>query len=115
VAWYAALFGTMALDGVFRKFLYPCPPDLVVSGLCGADWYGASVDATICFGAGLAAFLIVTGCAAMAPTHKKIVALVTFLSGAGVALYAGLSTQAYDAMVTAVLVGAVTTSLKRKR
>jgi hypothetical protein len=109
LAWYAALFGTLALDGVLRRLLYPCPPDLVVSGLCGADWYRASVDAATCFGAGLAAFLIVTGCVAMAPACKRIVALVTFLLGTGVALYGGFSSQAYAPMVTAILVGAVTT------
>jgi hypothetical protein len=102
---------TLFLDGFARKFFYPCPPELVTSGLCGADWYQSSVDAATCFGAGLAALLIVLGCVSAAPAYKKIVALITFVCGAVAALYMGFATQAFDAMVTAIFVGAVTTGL----
>lgn len=115
LAWYAALFGTIALDTALRTVVYPCPPGLLVSGLCGADWYAASVDAALCFGAGLAAFLIVTGCVAMAPAHKGAVALVCLLLGVGIAMYGGLSSREYEPMVTALLVGAVTTLMVYRR
>jgi hypothetical protein len=66
-------------------------------------------------GAGLAALLIVTGCSAVAPAHKRLVAVVTFLAGTGIALFMGLSGKAFEPMVTAILVGAVAATMVGRR
>lgn len=59
-----------------------CPADQMVSGLCGASWYPLASQAVVCFGAALAAFLVVLLPSLVAPSHRITVAWVAFVSGA---------------------------------
>ena len=112
LAWLLALVICIAASWGLRVILYPrCPQSQIVSNACVAPWYTASMDAAGCFGAGVAAFLVLVACVAVAPTHKRATAFSTYGAGAVVALYIGFSTGRFEAMVTALLVGAVTTAL----
>jgi hypothetical protein len=107
----ALVIGLAASWGL-RTILYPrCPQSQIVSNVCVAPWYTASMDAAGCFGAGFGAFLVLVGCVAVAPTHKRVTAFSTYAVGAAIALYIGFSFGRFEAMVTALLVGGVTTAL----
>jgi hypothetical protein len=63
-------------------------------------------------GAGTAAFLIVASSVAMAPSHKRVVAISTYLIGAVAAAYVGISwgnQEGFLSMTSALLIGALTT------
>ncbi len=103
-AWYVAVaLGIslhMGLDAL-------CPPDQIVSGLCTARWYPAASAAVVCTGAGLAAALILVACTWLAPSHRRRVAIATFVAGAVVATFMGLSANAYGPLATAIVAGAI--------
>lgn len=65
-----------------------CPRELVVSGMCTAPWYGAAFDAATCAGAIVGAWFAVVLPAAVAPAHRKRIAALAFVLGAGYAAYA---------------------------
>jgi hypothetical protein len=102
-AWYAALFISIALyEGVEAL----CPFGQVVSGQCVAPWFVDASDAFIAFGAALAAALVVSACTFVAPTHRRHVAIATFVVGAVVAIMMGWATFV-AATITAIISGAV--------
>ncbi len=104
VAWYAAFFtGIALLTGLNRL----CPAGRMVSQSCIAPWSGIIFNAAMCFGAGLAALLIMFASALLAPTHKRQVAVVTLLVGSAVAvaMAVSLGDEAYYALISAVAAG----------
>ena len=107
-AWYLALAAGIALHGSLLRF---CPPDQVVSGWCAAPWHRYASQAVVCMGAGLAATMVLLICAWLAPTHKRQVAITTYLIGAVVACMMGMAATAYAAMASALLAGAVILAL----
>ena len=66
--WYACLilglFSLPILD-------YFCPPELIVSGACFAEWHQTAENIFIAFFASLSAVLIVTSSVSLAPYKKK--------------------------------------------
>src|SRR5262249_47621839 len=97
VAWYVAYtVGIGLLLGVSAL----CRPEQVNSGMCGAPWFPVATQILIAFGAGLAALLIMLVCAALAPTHKRYVAMATFAGGAIAAVIMGFGAHAFAPMVT---------------
>jgi hypothetical protein len=102
--WYAALVLGMSLHLGLDAL---CPADQVVSGRCVAPWYQAASAVVSCIGAGLAALLILLSCTLLAPTHRRLVAIATFIAGAVVASFMGFSAGAFGPMVTAIVTGAV--------
>jgi hypothetical protein len=103
-AWYAALVSGISLH---RGVDALCPADQVVSGLCVAPWYEAASATVICMGAGLAAVLILLACTLLAPSHRRRVAIATFIVGAVVAIVMGISANAFGPLVTAIVAGGV--------
>ena len=70
-AWYLALILALLLHTAVEGF---CPPDQVVSGACFAPWFLRFSDVLVCFGAALAASLIVLAAFLVAPSHRFHVA-----------------------------------------
>jgi fucose permease len=105
-AWYAALILAFGLYSVFEAL---CPPDQMVSGMCMAPWFDYAVSAVICTGAALAATFILIGSAVIAPSHKSIVVVATFIGGAVVAVVLGVLANAYFELLTSVAVGLLIT------
>ena len=58
-------------------------------GQCVEPWFGQVQNAILPFGAGLAAALIMITCTWLARTHKRLVAIATFVVGTIVAIMIG--------------------------
>ena len=104
-AWYVALMVGIALVGGLYSL---CPTTQVVSGMCVVPWYRAATEGLVCFGAGLAAVLVLLTCTLLAPKYKPRVAIVTFVVGAVIAACMGLSLRTYGALAAAIGAGALT-------
>jgi hypothetical protein len=102
-AWYAALFISIAL---YRGVEALCPFGQVESGRCFAPWFLDSSDAFIASGAALAAALIMIACTLLAPTHRRQVAITTFIVGTIAAIMMGWETFA-AATIAAIISGAI--------
>jgi hypothetical protein len=100
--WYVVLLIGIALVGVLDSL---CPPDLVVSGLCTAPWYGPVFEALllICTAAVAAALVIVP--ALVAPAHQFGVAVIAYSCGAVVAVYVAFGAFAWGPFVASALSG----------
>jgi hypothetical protein len=103
----AAAFGLLELH-VIDSF---CPPDQWVSGFCEAPWYEKAFSVAECLGAAVAAFLVVSFASVVAPAHRKLVAILAFVAGAGFAVYFGVSADKYIALVIALLAGALAVTM----
>lgn len=103
VAWYLALIIGVALLGGLTRL---CPAHQQVSGMCTAPWYDGASAALVAFGAAMAAVFIMFACTAVAPTQKRVAAVVTFACGAIVAAAMGIPSGEYAAFVAAVVAGA---------
>jgi hypothetical protein len=64
-----------------------CPPELVVSGMCGAPWYPAAERAALCAGAALGGALAVLLPRQAAPAARPRVATAAFVCGAAYATW----------------------------
>jgi hypothetical protein len=82
-----------------------CPREQMTSGFCIAPWFEHVEGAILCLGAGLAAALITVSCTLVAPSHRRVVVVVTLLAGSAIALSMGLRSGHYLALVTAVVAG----------
>lgn len=105
LGWYLALVISMGLYALTQSL---CPQEHLVSGLCSASWFSAASKAIICFGAGLAATLVVLFSALMAPAKKMQVAWFVFALGLVVAVCMTLQTGAFTELCTAVFFGLMT-------
>jgi hypothetical protein len=100
--WYLAIAIGLYVHGLLDSF---CPPDDVVSGMCLASWYPLASRVVICFGAALAAFLVVVASAFVAPSHRYRVAWIAFAIGAGVALVMSVAASTYMELFVALTAG----------
>ena len=110
MAWHVALLIGLLLYSYVESF---CPPSEMVSGVCTADWFRQAAPAIFCFGAALAAVLIILVVAVTAPFYKIEVVWITFLIGSAVALGFAVAAEAwleFASAVTAGLVSATATS-----
>jgi len=102
LAWYAAfILGLVALSGVDAL----CPPESMISGLCGAWWYPPTERAIILVAVGLSAFLVVVSASAVAPSHRVPVARLAYGVGVVVAVYFVVQTSAVGEFLAAILAG----------
>jgi len=114
-AWYAAFASGLLLRGLIHRVAFPfCKDKRVVSDdmVCFDPWFNPLLDVAAYVGAALAAFLILVSCVYVSPTHKRVVALVTYAAGAVVAILAGSglgSVDGYLSMAAALGAGALTT------
>jgi hypothetical protein len=101
-AWYLALLIGIGLILGLEQL---CPADQMVSGQCTATWYDHASYAAICFGAALAAALILGGCTIVAPSHRTWIAGITFVLGVLVAIIFAMETHFYLALAAAIVSG----------
>ena len=105
--WYVCLilglFSLPILD-------YFCPPELIVSGACFAEWHQTAENIFIAFFASLSAVLIVTSSVSLAPYKKKEVAIISFLIGFIVAIYMAYKTQERLLLAVVSFAGAATST-----
>jgi hypothetical protein len=102
-AWYAALFISIAL---YKGVEALCPFGKVESGRCFAPWFLDASEVFIASGAALAAALVMIACTLLAPTHRRQVAIATFIVGTIAAIMMGWETFA-GATITAIISGAI--------
>jgi hypothetical protein len=103
-AWYFALVVGLVLLTIAHRL---CPAEQVVSGMCVAPWFPVATRAAVSVGAALAAVLVMYACTFTAPTHRRLVAIVTFVAGAFVAVWMGGTTGEYYAIAGAIAAGAL--------
>ena len=101
--WYLALLLAMLAYGIGTRL---CPPELVVSGACTADWFGPFFDALVIGGACLAATLVVLFPALVAPAHRVGVARAALVAGVGAALWMALGDTSDKALLAPAALGA---------
>ena len=102
--WYLALIAGMMAHSFAKWF---CPPEEMISGFCMADWFAAADQAARCFGAAVAAALMVAVATLLAPSQKRRVAINVFVLGCMVALTMGVGLRAYAELLAAVVGGAI--------
>ena len=102
LAWYAAFISGLVLVAAIGHL---CPPEEIVSGLCGAWWYPYAERAVILLSVAASAFLVVVCASAMAPTHRVPVAWAAYVCGALVAIYFVSQTAAVGEFISAILAG----------
>lgn len=101
--WLLALVIALAVLGLVDSL---CPPEEMVSGMCGAPWYPLASRAVVCFGAGLSALLVVGLAAWVAPSHRRVVAWASFGLGAAIAIVlAGVASDVFSAELLSALGG----------
>lgn len=105
---YIAMAITFGLRGVLTA---ACPEEVMISGLCGANWFWAAENVLVCIGAALAATLLVALPTLIAPSHKVTVACSLFFTGSVVALVAGVQTSDYGPIASAIFAGIATTAV----
>lgn len=104
VAWYAVfLFGMALIIGIGSL----CPSEDIISGSCVAWWASYAERAAFIFCSGLAAFLVVVSSALVAPSHRRIVAWVSFGLGFIVAAFMSLPLSAFGELFAATVAGLV--------
>jgi hypothetical protein len=106
-AWYVALFtGIIVHSRVFSL----CPPELVAYGVfCDAKWFPAAERAVMCFGAALAAVLVVLTATVVAPSHRILISRVALGVGTIVAVVMAVRLGQYAELLSAVCAGALAT------
>jgi hypothetical protein len=108
-AWYFALFVGYL---VFAVVVAPCSDsDQPQPGFCEAPWFPLVERMVIPSGAALAAFLVVTVPALVAPAHRVGVAWIAFGVGAIVAGVMGYGAGAVVEVAAAIAAGALATVL----
>jgi hypothetical protein len=112
LAWYVALLAGLALHGFLDRL---CPADQLVSGYCIAPWFRVAEQAAVCFGAGLAAVLILVACTVLAPAHRRQVSIAVYVLGAVVACRMGFAVQQFAALAAALIAGAAMLALLLRR
>jgi hypothetical protein len=105
VAWLSWIVAAMVALTLYTIAETLCPREHMTSGLCIAPWFDHVERAILCLGAGLAAALITASCTLLAPSHRRVVVVVTLLAGSAIALSMGLKSGHYPALVTAVVAG----------
>jgi hypothetical protein len=97
---FGCWFGIALAVLLHSAFTSLCPAGMLVSGLCHASWFPAAEAFAQYSGAALGAALAVLLPYLLAPSHKRIVAVVAFLLGAAYAaafVVAGLDAWPYAA------------------
>ena len=94
----AGLLGLSAIDAA-------CPPDLVVSGMCTAWWYGPAVEGWILVRSAVVAAGLVLLPAAVAPAHRFVIATIAFVAGAAFAIYVASGGHAWGPFTAAACAG----------
>jgi hypothetical protein len=105
---YAGFVGAVAFGFLELRVIDSfCPPDQWVSGFCEAAWYENAFSVAECIAVAVAAFLVVSLASVVAPANRKSVAILSYLVGAGFAVYFGASADKYLALAMALLAGAL--------
>lgn len=104
IAWALAVFAAYELDA-FATYL--CPENMMVSGMCTADWFDTAFDSIVCFGAAMAAALVVLLCTLIAPARREQVARATYLVGALAAVVMAIPTRDFLPLACALIAGAL--------
>ena len=77
VAWLSWIVAAMVALTLYTIAETLCPREQMISGLCTAPWFDHAERAILSFGAGLAAALITVSCTLLAPSHRRVVVVVT--------------------------------------
>ena len=107
-AWAISVLSGYALLSYVESL---CPPELLVSGMCTAEWFPGAEKAVFCFSTALAATLVVLATVIVAPLHKGRAAWIAFAGGAMAAIPMGIAAQAWLELLSALMAGALTAAL----
>ena len=103
--WHIVLICGIFIYSVLENF---CPEDQVVSGVCMAHWWDMLSRFLVSLFSGISASAVVLVSTMVAPSRKNYVAGISFLIGGVAAIWLGIDVKAWYEMITALLVGGVT-------
>ena len=113
-SWLAIVFLTMVAVSSTEKAL--CPADQFISGVCGDASVRVIADRLLLFGAALSAVTVVAVSAAIAPSHRVIVAWIAYGIGAAIALrFAAFVPESIAALVGGLLAVLTLTAIHHAR
>lgn len=110
--WYLALAGGIVLHSLATSL---CPQDLLVSGMCTANWFPWLEQLIFAFTAALAAFLVVWLATLCCPANKAGVATLAFVCGALITLLLAVQLEIWLAPLAALASGLLTLRWLRRR
>lgn len=84
-----------------------CPAQYLISETCFAPYMQPVKTVSLLFFPALAAVLVVLLPCITAPSYKFLTACIVYMTGAGVAIYMGLSTGAYTSLFATLISGAL--------
>ena len=105
LGYYLALIGGMAALALAESF---CPPEMLVSGMCTAEYMRSAEKVLFLLFPGIAAVLVVLLPALVAPARKFAVACVFLAVGSVIATVMGVSLGEWMVLGFALLCGIVT-------
>lgn len=112
-AWYATAITGISVYWEIRR--RACPPEMkTISGACYDPEVMRLLAGVEMLFIALCAIVVVCVAAAVAPSHRAVVAWIAFIAGALVAGYFAISTMAYAAGIAAVGCGLITVMLFRE-
>jgi hypothetical protein len=107
-AWYLILLlGMLFLNGIESL----CPEEKIISGMCIADWWRLTEDITIIIFSGLSAAAVIIVSTFVAPSNKHIVAVLSYLIGATVAVWIAVSVSAWPELISALVCGGIVVAI----
>lgn len=105
LGYYLAMIGGMAALALAESF---CPPEMVVSGMCTAEYMRRTEKILFLLFPGIAAVLVVLLPVLVAPTRKIAVACVFLAAGSVIAMILGVSLGEWVVLGFSLLCGSAT-------
>ena len=105
LGYYLAMIGGIAALALAESF---CPPDMLVSGMCTAEYMRWTEKILFLLFPGIAAVLVVLLPALVAPTRKVAVACVFLAVGSVIAMLLGVSLEEWAVLGFALFCGILT-------
>jgi hypothetical protein len=112
IGWWLAIIIGLLLTNVPGYF---CPPELMISELCMASWYGPVMSEIMIFAASLSAVMTLLFAVLIAPGKRDLVAKVVFVAGSIYATYFAFSISAWAEYAGAIIFGLFTLLLLMKK
>jgi hypothetical protein len=109
-AWYAAVFIGVAVLNYVESL---CPPELMISGMCTAEWFPRAEKAVFCLATAVSAVLVVLSAALVAPFQKIRTAWSIFAVGSAVAILWGVEGEAWLELVSTLVAGGIAVMVVR--
>jgi len=92
----------------YSEIINLCPEEKMVSGMCEAGWWSIAETTLISIFSAIAAMFVLAVSSFIAPSERLAVILLTLFIGGMAAVFLGIQSNEWVAMVSAVVSGIIT-------